>query len=207
MIPVPSGTPNAALLKRAMAATQSEGPPHPARPTDGRFPISVTGREDGWTDEQAAAFAVVVYTMLEEAPTDVHHGDCFGVDRQAHAFFLNNFPEAWIHVHPPIIDVKRAWCSGPHVHIYEPRDYDVRNVHIAQRGKALIAVPETGYEKLRSGTWQTARLFTLLNRLRGVSRPIYVIRPDGMIQTEWQSELVGTQIKVEEETAYRLFGK
>jgi hypothetical protein len=158
----------------------------------GAYPVGVTGTERGWTDAQELTFAYGLNCLLAQEPTDFIHGGCVGVDAQAHKVVRANFPECRIHVlwgHIP--EMRARIAPDPFTVFYEPRECSHRNARIAARVVALFSIPKEMQEILRSGTWQTTRFYGIMNRNLPVARPLYVITPDGLIDTEWKSVLVG----------------
>ena len=104
-----------------------------------------------------------------------HHGDCVGADDEAARI-------AWelgftIHCHPPIKENKRAFF--PHNDLVNPPfDFIVRDQHIVDDSRILIAAPHTNYEITRSGTWTTVRY------ARSLKRKIFIVHPDGSVHPE-----------------------
>lgn len=121
--------------------------------------------------------------LLSFSFSELHHGDCMGVDALTHAIALAKRVTTStrpalpvIHIHPPVNPAQRAFCGGDDVIIhpekpYLERDRDVAAVDI------LIAVPHTAAELVRSGTWATVRIARSL-------RTVLIIRinPDGTIE-------------------------
>ena len=105
---------------------------------------------------------------------EFHHGDCIGADALAHEFVRVFRPDVKIHIHPPAIEHKRAFCTGDVMH--PPRPYHDRNQDIVDASHGLIAISCTSSEYNRSGTWSTVRKA----RQRGIS--IWILYPDGTIQ-------------------------
>lgn len=129
--------------------------------------VGFTGTREGMTEAQL--FAVSNLLALSGAVA-VHHGDCVGVDAQAHALAL------WFGIpvvlHPPSDPKARAFCGrAAEVRVEAP--YLTRNEQIVDEVDLLIAVPAQAQEVLRSGTWATVRYA----RRKGV--PVKVIGPDG----------------------------
>lgn len=153
-----------------------------APPEIGAFPIGVTGTLKGWTMAQEEALVYIALNLLPEPPTDLLHGGAVGVDEQAHYMLAGHFPEMMKHVHFGHIPDKRGrFEEGPFTYLYPPRECSARNAHVVTNVKALFVVSRLPYEILRSGTWQTARMFGGINRRSNVrDRPMYVIWPDGL---------------------------
>ena len=88
--------------------------------------------------------------------SELHHGDCVGVDAQAHEIALPFSEDAFrIHVHPPSTNKYRAGKLG-HVNLL-PDEYMARNRAIVECVDVLFVVPAETKEEVRSGTWSTYR--------------------------------------------------
>ncbi len=128
------------------------------------------GTRHGATADQLVK---LIETLYKIGATEIHHGDCIGVDEQAHnvarELFLN------IVIHPPQVDVKRAFCEGKKVTVLEPLPYLDRNKQIVNETDLLIALPGQVEEQLRSGTWATVRYAQRLHR------PFVLITPAGKV--------------------------
>lgn len=133
--------------------------------------IGITGSRDGCTQKQR----VTLRTMLLEC-TELHHGDCIGVDEDAHIIAFNMRPKPRIVIHPPLEGALRAYCKGDEV-LFE-HDYITRNHHIVDACEHLLACPASFIEKQRSGTWATIRYARSINKRRSIIYPDGVIRSD-----------------------------
>lgn len=157
-----------------------------APPEVGAYPVGVTGTQKGRTEAQSETFNALLLTALPQEPTDLIHGGCVGADEECHYDFKGHFPTAMKHVHPGHIEDKRAFFARPQdfdgcTYIYPPRECAARNALIATTVKALFVISRLPYEVLRSGTWQTARMFGgIQRRANRQDRPMYVIWPDGL---------------------------
>lgn len=129
--------------------------------------VGFTGSQKGMTPAQR----VRLYALLGElGTTDLHHGDCIGADHQAH--LLAGVQDVIrLHVHPPKVKAKRAFCFG--YAMYDPKDYLVRNRHIVDATEVLIAAPAEMTEQMRGGTWMTVRY------ARKQGKRVIIILPDG----------------------------
>jgi hypothetical protein len=76
-------------------------------------------------------------------------------------------------LHPPVNSKYRAFFQADI--ICEPREYIVRDHHMVDLSRRLIATPQTFEEQIRSGTWATIRYARKL-RLK-----ITIIYPDGSV--------------------------
>jgi len=118
--------------------------------------IGITGTRKGWTLGQNAEVKRALWVANTRALRAVfHHGDCVGVDEQAHGAATN---QGFITVsHPPSDPTFRAWCNADIVH--HPRPYMTRNRDIVDAVSLLLVVPEgPETDNPRSGTWATYRM-------------------------------------------------
>lgn len=102
-----------------------------------------------------------------------HHGDCVGVDKEAHEAFRLFSPSTIITIHPPIDDKLRANCRGDVILL--PHTYFARNRNIVNSVDEMIIIPFQNEWSERGGTWYTHD-YALK---RGV--PLTVIWPDGTV--------------------------
>lgn len=131
--------------------------------------VGFTGTQEGMTQDQLAVLLSMITSM---APFEFHHGDCVGSDAEAH--FIAQAMGVPIIIHPPIANVKQAYCVGAKK-VKPPKGYIQRNQDIVDETDVLIATPKSSKENLRSGTWSTVRYA----RKRG--RIVWIINPDGSI--------------------------
>jgi hypothetical protein len=120
----------------------------------------------------------VARILCDLRATDLHHGDCFGADKDAHMIGL--VLDLTMHLHVPSATRFRAFCEvrlGVDV-VYAPKPYLERDHDIVNATTALIATPKQMTEHLRSGTWATVRY------ARTVGRAIYVVWPTGEVSKE-----------------------
>jgi hypothetical protein len=130
--------------------------------------LGMTGSRGGMNAEARDA---LIKFLDNHVPTitEVHHGDCVGADAEFHALALGR--GYTIIVHPPYSDSQRAFCKADMV---LPRlGYLQRNNQIVKKTDAMVAIPNTSTEVVRSGTWATIRTARALNR------PLAVILPNG----------------------------
>jgi len=130
--------------------------------------VSMTGTRKGMTPPQRLEFR-----RLLRGASNLAHGDCIGADADAHEIALEE--EVPIEIWPSTAST-RAYCKGYTI-IHEPGKPLERNKDIVHSGAVLIGCPD-GYERLRSGTWACIRY------ARRLKRPIYIIYPDGRVETE-----------------------
>jgi hypothetical protein len=135
--------------------------------------IGITGTRSAATRQQLEALGSLLEAFY---PIQLHHGDCVGVDEQAHDMAedlrMNCHEDHYeIVIHPPNNKKFRAFCKGDI--ILPPKEYLERNKDIVRSCHFLIAVPKEMEENLRSGTWATVR-FAIKTKT-----PVIVIYPDG----------------------------
>jgi hypothetical protein len=139
--------------------------------------IGFSGTQQGMTSEQEETFRILLRGLIHIHPDKtivLHHGDCVGADAQADA--IAREIGLLIHLHPPIIDQKRAFCHRSEDMIEPPKPYLERNHDIVTACAGLIATPREPFEVLRSGTWSTIR------RARHLNKTVHIITPRGHLQ-------------------------
>ena len=129
--------------------------------------VAVTGTRHGATREQLRQLARLLLPASE-----LHHGDCVGVDQQAHEIAFGWF--MWTVVHPPSKRKFRAFCEGDRV--LEPRPYIARNRDLVLASNLVLAVPGDGAKT--GGTWSTIRF------ARTIEAPLAIIWPGGTVTRE-----------------------
>lgn len=133
--------------------------------------VGVTGTRQGGTRQQLAT----LYDLLSDLEADeFHHGDCIGVDAEAHKIALNL--GYYIVIHPPIDKRLRAFCKGAD-EVNSPFPYLVRNRHIVQDVQHLFVIPKEFHPQRKGGTWFTYRY------AREINTPYTIIWPNGRIKT------------------------
>lgn len=133
--------------------------------------VGFTGCQTGMTSQQKQQVAHILQGKVKL----LHHGDCIGSDKQAHAIAFRF--GLLIEIHPPDCDSKRAFCRGANKR-HKPKPYLVRNHCIVDASQALIATPDSLEERLRSGTWATVRY------ARTQGKPVLLVSPDGSLLLE-----------------------
>lgn len=132
--------------------------------------VGFTGTQRGMTPHQMAVVRDILRTL---GGGEFHHGDCIGADSQAHDIALDC---GYLPIlHPPNDPKKRAWREVPSHLMRSERAYLVRNRHIVDETKWLIAAPGEPEEQLRSGTWSTVRYA----KRRG--KKIALVLPNGRV--------------------------
>jgi len=113
--------------------------------------------------------------LLVQLPVrELHHGDCTGTDKEAHAAARGLGIR--IVIHPPEDTSRKANCIGDEIRRAKP--YLERNHDIVDETDFLIACPRGRREELRSGTWATIRY------ARKMQRVIYLVWNDGSYSRE-----------------------
>lgn len=102
----------------------------------------------------------------------LHHGDC--VEGDAKAVRIARHLCMRIHCHPPTNSYKRAFTQ--YDDISPEKDFLVRNRDIVDESSVLFVLPDTMYERIRSGTWATYRYAARSGK------PTVIIFPDGTIK-------------------------
>jgi len=128
--------------------------------------LGVTGSRRGATRKQQRVLESLIRNLVS---TELHHGDCVGVDAIAHDAAVANGIK--VVIHPPTNSKQRAFCKAAAMLPMKP--YAQRNADIVKSIDWLIAVPSQDAEVLRSGTWQTIRM------ARRLGKRIIIIRSDG----------------------------
>lgn len=124
--------------------------------------LGFTGTRHGMSASQMAEFVKFVEKANAEDPIEeFHHGDCLGADAEAHDWIVRHLRQCQVYVHPSIHARLRAYRRG-RVHL--PAPPLERNRRIVDQCTFLVAVPNTPYEELRSGTWTTVRYASKINR-------------------------------------------
>lgn len=119
--------------------------------------IGITGTRNGANPAQLAELRerLARFTVMRELHY-LHHGDCVGVDAQAHELALEF--GMLVHCHPPIDKTYRAYTTGWHT-LWREASYRARNQAIVDACDILLAVPDRPASLAgRSGTWMTVRM-------------------------------------------------
>jgi hypothetical protein len=134
--------------------------------------LGITGTRHGATIEQLRSLNVLI---AELKPTELHHGDCNGVDAQAAqvARDLLGF-DVRIVCHPPADETHRAWTQI-NDEMRLRLSHFASNRNIVDETDTLIAVPMQAEHQPRGGTW-----YTYDYALKRGNRVI-LIRPSGEV--------------------------
>ena len=133
-----------------------------------KISVGITGTQQGLTEAQFAALELLLPHM---GMTEIHAGDCVGVDAEVITYVKEMMPSVKTVGHPPTIADKRAFLEYDEER--KPKDYLVRNHDIVNESEYLIACPKEDKEVLRSGTWATVRY------ARKTEKTVVIIKPDG----------------------------
>jgi hypothetical protein len=147
--------------------------------------VGVTGTQRGMTKDQAHQLRKIltkVYDLYSPyGSVWLAHGDCIGVDAEAHMIAKSIGYK--VRVHPPSNVKKRAYVTDAD-YMERPQIYSIRNHDIVRTCDYLIVVPYQDRELVRSGTWATCRYA----RQRG--KPHTIIFTNGKLDgKEWQKIL------------------
>ena len=134
--------------------------------------IGFTSTRRGLREAQVVS---LVGLLIDLGCSEFHHGDCVGGD--VHGAAIAKKLGSRIVCHPPIRDANRGYYEYNDM-VNPPYDYIVRDHHIVNDSRILVACPHTPYEITRSGSWTTVRY------ARSLGRTIYIIKPNGTIETE-----------------------
>jgi hypothetical protein len=152
-------------------------------PTEGgqrTLTLAVSGTRNGMTDAQRVAFC----DLLDGIPFQiarVRHGDCIGVDADAHKIVRSRLGDATcIHIHPPRNKREHAACEqtdGP-THVHPDDDFLKRDRAMVDASDVVMAFPRGFKEQPRgSGTWVVIR-YAKKKRV-----PLHVVFPDGRVES------------------------
>ena len=133
--------------------------------------LGFTGTKERVTEPQLKSLALVLAKLRDKGFLWMHNGDCVEADEKAAKIWRSL--KGKIYLHPPIKPDFRAYVKADIT--CEPRDYLVRDRHIAESCHTLVATPLTATEQTRSGTWATVRY------ARKLRRRVWIIQPSGRI--------------------------
>lgn len=121
--------------------------------------IGITGTREGCNAAQLSELRErLVRLRATDYPrtTTLHHGDCVGVDAEAHEIALEL--GMTVECHPPNEPRHRAYTTGWHT-LWREQSYRMRNMAIVEACDILLAVPERPESTAgKSGTWMTVRM-------------------------------------------------
>lgn len=112
--------------------------------------LGVTGTREGMTAKQYAEVEEILSGIFGEF-TELHHGDCLGVDVQV-ATIAQKIGYRIV-CHPPESNYLRAFHNSDELR--EPAGYLKRDRRIVDETDLLLVIPLTPVRKPKSGTWYT----------------------------------------------------
>lgn len=141
--------------------------------------IMVSGTRKGMSDQQRKKFVDIQVEFFSKAKTFLH-GDCTGVDQQAHLIVREMNPEITIHIYQPSNNRNSANCaasdpSSDLLVVHPPEDFKKRDRKMVDASNLVIAFPFSQKEQVRSGTWVVIRYAKKRNT------PLMIIYPDGQV--------------------------
>lgn len=133
--------------------------------------IGVTGTRNGMNNNQDFAVWRFLYGVDENS--ELHHGDCVGVDTQAAE--MAEILGMSVVCHPPEKNDLRAFFEK-NTEVREPKSYFARNRAIVDECDLLIVVPMENERQERGGTWYT------YDYAQKTGKPTKIFYPDGRIE-------------------------
>lgn len=127
--------------------------------------IGITGTRNGMTESQRSTVSAI---LLNFPNSELHHGDCCGVDIQV-AEIATSIGLTTI-CHPPINPSLRAFHTS--TEIRDPYTYFVRNRHIVDESDIILVIPKETSPQKKGGTWYTHDYALKLNK------QVFVIYPN-----------------------------
>lgn len=112
--------------------------------------IGVTGTRSGMNETQFAEVQTYL-SQFDPATTELHHGDCVGVDAEV-AVLAKSFGMRVV-CHPPEKDDLRAFVESDESKT--PLSYFARNRNIVDETDQLLVVPYQDKHQPNGGTWYT----------------------------------------------------
>lgn len=138
--------------------------------------VGFTGSRGGMSrDQLAQCRALLTGWKVLGVSCTLAHGDCVGADSQAD--YMARELNYNIIIHPPLDPRLQANCYKPGDVLMDRAEYHTRNINIVHSVDRLIATPKS-MERRTGGTW-----FTMEYALRLGLAKLYVIHPDGTIET------------------------
>ena len=129
--------------------------------------VGVTGTRSGMNEAQF--WLVKEYLTSNSDITELHHGDCVGVDDEVARLAAEL--DIKIVCHPPIKTELRAYHSSDEFR--EPLSYFARNRKIVDECDVLLVVPYQDSWQNNGGTWYTH------DYAKKTGKPIRVFFPNG----------------------------
>lgn len=110
--------------------------------------VGVTGTREGMTEKQ---FEEVVKFFETHHISELHHGDCAGVDAEV-AEYATSLGIKTV-CHPPISDYLRVFHNS--TEFREKYGYLERDQHIVNETELLLVIPKQTTWQPNGGTWYT----------------------------------------------------
>lgn len=132
--------------------------------------VGITGSRNGLTMEQRVVLSGMLKHLHRNGATELHHGDCVGVD--AEAAEIARKMGYRIVSHPPTEAALRAFTEADETR--EAADYLTRDRAIVDSTDVLLGFLESKKERRGSGTWYTVNYAIKEDKSR-----VVVIGPDG----------------------------
>ena len=136
----------------------------------GTMSVGITGTKEGLTEEQ---FSIAKDLFGVLWMTEIHAGDCVGVDAEIVTLVKELQPSVKTVGHPPTNPDFRAFLEYDEERSCKP--YLKRNHDIVNESEYMFAFPKETKEVRRSGTWATVRY------ARKVGKQVLIIYPDGTV--------------------------
>ena len=111
--------------------------------------VGVTGTREGATDHQL--LSIIEFLKTINSVSELHHGDCKGVDEQVAAIARALGYKTVCH--PPVSNYLRAY--HPSDEFRPPLGYLQRDRNIVDETELLLVVPLHATRQAKSGTWYT----------------------------------------------------
>lgn len=138
--------------------------------------VGITGSRHGMSDNQITSGNRLLRQLKKQGASVLAHGDCLGVDSQAHSLAVSLGYQT--QVHPPTNPRNRAYMKGDVV--YKEQAYLDRNKDIVTASDVIVAFPEQSQKDRPpvkgSGTWHVIRYTRL------VQKTLYIVWPDGEVE-------------------------
>ena len=143
--------------------------------------IGVTGSRSGMTADQTRIFGALFNKAVwdkDDPPTELHYGDCVGVDSEiADVVILHDMGEI-LHCHPATMSEEwdEKWCArtyqtnpGLGIVVYPAKNPLERNTDIVGSCDVLWAFPAD--MNMKGGTWDT------INKAFDSDVPVRIVAP------------------------------
>lgn len=133
--------------------------------------IGVTGTRDGMNELQRVAAGRYFLFKWDPKTTEIHHGDCVGVDVQfADMAYYTGFKTV---CHPPVTDDLRGFHKSDEIR--DPHTHFKRNRNIVNDVDLLVVIPRENQHQTVGGTWYTHDFALKMHK------PVIILWPNGEI--------------------------